>query len=164
MADSEIDKGSGSKKKSKFKALKFQQIGKYFLFVLLLIIQGLVAYTIVERNYESIYSYTNSVFPTESGKYELEQIIVNPSDTNGQRYLLVEISLELVDKEDEQLIEADISKIRNNLIEYLSSRSVAQLQGIEQKENLRFELVSIINSTIERRSVRNLYYSKYVMQ
>ncbi len=164
MADSEIEKGSGSKKRSRSKALKFQHLGKYFLFVLLLIIQSFVAYTIVERNYESIYSYTTSFFPTESGKYELEQIIVNPADTNGQRYLLVELSLELVDKEDEQLIEANISKIRNNLIEYLSSRSVSQLEGIEKKENLRLELVSIINSTIERRSVRNLYYSKYVMQ
>lgn len=155
---------SGPEKKSRFKALKFQSIGKYFLLVLVLGVQAYIAYTIVEKNYASLYNYTNSFFPETKGEYELEKIIVNPADTNGQRYLLVEISLELRDKEDEELIASSHSKIRNNLIEYLSSLSVTELQGRDRKENLRLELVRIINSTIDKRSVRNLYYSKYVMQ
>ncbi len=86
---------SGSEKKDRFKALKFQRLGKYFLLVLVLGVQAFVAYTIVGKNYESVYNYTNSFFPEERGQYELEQIIVNPDDTNGQRYLLVQLSLEL---------------------------------------------------------------------
>lgn len=164
MAESTEETQAGKGKKSRFKALKFQQAGKYFLFALLIVAQAFIAYAIVEKNYESVYTFTNSFFPEESGAYELEQIIVNPANTNGHRYLLIEISLELIDKEDEKLIEASNSKIRNNLIQYLSSLTVPELQGSDTKENLRLELVRIINNTIERRSVCNLYYSKYVMQ
>ncbi|SHG14620.1 flagellar FliL protein [Fodinibius roseus] len=164
MDKSTSETDSDSEKKGRFKALKFQRLGKYFLLVLVLGVQAFIAYTIVEKNYESVYNYANSFFPEERGQYELEQIIVNPADTNGHRYLLVELSLELRDKEDEQLIESNLSKIRNSLIEYLSSLPVTDLQGRDRKENLRLELVKIINSTIDQRSVRNLYYSKYVMQ
>lgn len=151
-------------KKKTFKALKFRRVGKYFLIVLVLAGQGTLAYTLVAKNYEQIHHYVNSFIPQESGKFQLEDIIVNPADTNGQRYLLVELSLELVNKRDVELVEEHRSKVRNDLIKYLSARSVSELQGIKGKEDLRIELVKIINKAIGKRSVRNLYYSKYVMQ
>jgi len=151
-------------KKRKSKASKFRSLGKYFLIGLVLAGQLFIAYTVVEKNYEAIYSYLQSFSPPEMGKYNLDEIIVNPANTNGRRFLLIEISLELVDKEDVKLIEENKSKIRNNLIQFLSSRSVSELQGVEEKEYLRRELMNIINEAIGRRSVHNLYYSKYVMQ
>lgn len=164
MAESTDKTASEKNQESQPKALKFQRAGKYFLFALLLAVQALIAYTIVEKNYVSVYAYANSFYPQETGIYNLEQIIINPANTNGHRYLLVELSLELADREDEKLIETRKSKIRNDLIEYLSSLNVHELQGTDTKENLRFELIGIINNAIERRSVCNLYYSKYVMQ
>ncbi|NGP87393.1 flagellar basal body-associated FliL family protein [Fodinibius halophilus] len=151
-------------KKRKAKASKFRTIGKYFLIVLLIGGQAFLSYYIISNNYEAIYSYIDGFFPPESGEYQLEQIIVNPANTNGKRYFLVKLSLELVKKEEVMLIKENKSKIRNDLIKYLSARSVSELQGIEGKEELRFELVQIINQAIGKRSVRNLYYSKYVMQ
>jgi len=146
------------------KASKFRRIGKYFLILLILVGQGLLAYEIMAKNYKTIYTYVHSFVPKEPGKFELKQIIVNPANTNGQRYLLVQISLELVNKDDKALLEENKSKIRNDLIKYLSSRTVPQLQDIGGKEDMRIKLVKIINRDIGKRSVRNLYYSKYVMQ
>ncbi|WP_138430784.1 flagellar basal body-associated FliL family protein [Fodinibius saliphilus] len=151
-------------KKRKAKASKFRTIGKYFLIVLLIGGQAFLSYYIISKNYEAIYSYIDSFFPPQTGKYQLEQIIINPANTNGKRYLLVQLSLELVKKEDINLLKEKKSKIRNDLIKYLSARSVSELQGIKGKEDLRLDLIRIINQAIGRRSVRNLYYSKYVMQ
>lgn len=164
MAKGKKKNDSVEDKKRKFKASKFRALGKYFLIGLVLVGQVFIAYTVVEENYEAIYSYIQSFSPPEMGKYNLDEIIVNPANTNGRRFLLIEISLELVDKEDVKLIEENKSKIRNNLIQFLSSRSVSELQGVEEKEYLRRELMNIINEAIGRRSVHNLYYSKYVMQ
>lgn len=155
---------SVEEKKKKSRTSKFQLLGKYFLIVLVVAGQAYLAYTVIDNNYDSIYGYLQSLNSSETGKYELEEIIVNPANTNGKRYLLVELSLELVEKEDVQLVEENKSKIRNNLIKYLSARSVPELQGIKGKEDLRIELVNIINDAMGARSVRNLYYSKYVMQ
>ena len=154
-------KSSGKKN---VKPSNFRRYGKYFLILFLVLGQVFAAYSIVNRNYEAIYSYTQNLMPEEPGKFDLKEIIVNPADTNGQRYLLVKLSLELDNKEHQALIEKNRSKIRNNLIKHLSAKSVPELQGADGKEDLRLELVKIINETIETRSVRNLYYSKYVMQ
>ncbi|PAU94616.1 hypothetical protein CK503_07425 [Aliifodinibius salipaludis] len=150
--------------KKKSKQSIFRRYGKYFLILFLVLGQVFVAYSIVTQNYDAIYDYTQSLVPVERGKAELNEIIVNPADTNGQRYLLVQLSLELDSIDDQPLIEEHRSKIRNNIIKYLSAKTVTELQGIKDKEDLRVELIQIINDAIDSRSVRNLYYSKYVMQ
>lgn len=162
MADKKQKKSVSNRKKNKLS--KFRSIGKYFLIILFAVGQMLIAYLVVAHNYDAIYGYVQNLTPQEQGKYELEDIIVNPADTNGQRYLLVQLSLELADRGDISLIEEHESKVRNNIISYLSSRSVQELQGSREKEKVRLELVKIINNAIGSRSVRNLYYSKYVMQ
>lgn len=162
MADKE--KSSVKEKKKKSRQLIFRRFGKYFLILVLVLGQGYTAYSIVNKNFDEIYGYLQQLSPQETGQFELEKIIVNPANTNGQRYLLVQLSLELVSKEDQKLIEKNRSKIRNNLINYLSAKTVSQLEGIKDKEDLRLELAKVINKTIGSRSVRNLYYSKYVMQ
>lgn len=163
MADNK-QKSSASERKRKHKLSKFQSIGKYFLIILFAVGQMFIAYLVVANNYDAIYGYVKSLTPPEQGKYELEDIIVNPADTNGQRYLLVRISLELVDEEHISLIEENESKVRNYIISYLSARSVQELQGSREKEEVRIGLIKVINNAIDSHSVRNLYYSKYVMQ
>ena len=160
-------KSSKKKKKKKsrrFRVSKFRPLGKYFLIILLLVGQAFLAYTVVSKNYEQTYSFLNSFGTDDVGMHTLEKLIVNPADTNGQRYLLVEITLELVNTDDVELIQKNKSKIRHDLIEFLSSRAVDQLGGLKEKEELRVELVKIVNNAIGVRSVRNLYYTKYVMQ
>lgn len=143
---------------------KFRPLGKYFLIILLFVGQAFLAYTVVSKNYEKTYSFIHNFGSEEVGMHTLEKLIVNPAETNGQRYLLVEITLELVNKDDIKLVQQNSSKIRHDLIEFLSSRDVDQLGGLKEKEELRVELVKIINNAIGVRSVRNLYYTKYVMQ
>lgn len=164
MAQQKKSKDSVEEKKISNKPSKFRRIGKYFLIVVLILGQAFVAYSVINKNYDAIYRFTESFMSEEPGKFELEEIIVNPANTNGQRYLLVQLSLELVNKKDQSLIEENRSKIRNNLIKHLSGKTVSELQGVDGKENLRYDLIKIINSSVDSRSVRNLYYSKYVMQ
>ena len=157
-------KKSSVKSKKKSKQSIFRRFGKYFLILVLVLGQVFAAYSLINQNYDAIYSYTKNLFPKERGQVQLEEIIVNPANTNGQRYLLVQLSLELSAKEDQTLIEEHRSKIRNNIIKYLSAKTVTELQGIKGKKDLRIELIKLINESIDSRSVRNLYYSKYVMQ
>ncbi len=152
------------KEKKKSKQSIFRQYGKYFLILFLVLGQAVVAYSVVDKNYDAIYSYAQSLIPENSGKIDMDEIIINPADTNGQRYLLVQFSVELDDMDDQELFEEHRSEVRNNIIKYLSGKTVSELQGIQDKEDLRVELIQLINSTMDSRSVRNLYYSKYVMQ
>lgn len=143
---------------------KFLSYGKYFLVVLVLAIQILLAYTIVDKNYEEIYGMLNISNTENVVEYQFEELIVNPAGTNGQRFLVVEIALELSDAEHQSLIDKHKQEIVHNMLAALSTRTINQLIQLEEREVLRNELKEIINSVIGERSVRNLYYTKYIMQ
>lgn len=161
MAEKEDKK---SKKKDGKGSSKFLSIGKYFLLFIILLGQGIVAYTIVDKIYPGLYSWYNAEEPGEVGTYQLEQLVVNPAKTNGKRYLLVEINLELNDIEHIPLIEENSPRIKQRMIDALSAKTVTQLTSVDLREGLRSELSGIINSAIGENSVRNLYFTKYVMQ
>jgi flagellar FliL protein len=168
MAEKNTDKtDKKSKKKKKSKkggASKFLPYGKYFLILLVLASQVFLAYEIVDRNYGTVYELVDSLTAPEEGSYMMEELIVNPSGTNGQRFLVVEMSLELYDVTHIELIEEKKQKIKHNMLEVLSARTVDELSKLSVREELRKELATVTNKAIGERSVRNLYYTKYIMQ
>jgi len=162
MAEKKEEKKT--KKKKKAGGSKFLPFGKYFLILLVLASQGILAYQIVDKNYGKVYEVVDNLTAPAEGNYQLEELIVNPSGSNGKRFLVVEISLELYDANHVELIEAEKQQIKHNMLEVLSSRTVAELSRLSVREQLRSELAGVTNQAIGKRSVRNLYYTKYVMQ
>ena len=53
------------------------------------------AYTLVDENYERIYVSVFGGLPDFSAEYPMEDIVVNPARSNGQRFLVIGMSLEL---------------------------------------------------------------------
>ncbi|MBO6537114.1 MAG: flagellar basal body-associated FliL family protein [Balneolaceae bacterium] len=149
--------------KSKGAPNKLVAIGKIFLLVLILAGQAYLAYVIVDSYYPSLYAKMNEEEPPEMGTYMMEQLVVNPANTNGRRYLMVEISLEM-HLEHIPLMETNNPKVKQDLIEAFSSRTVSELTTAEEREVLRQEVTDIINSSIGETSVQNLYFTKYVLQ
>jgi flagellar FliL protein len=161
MAEKKKEK---KKKSKKSRGSKFLPFGKYFLILLVLVSQAALAYQIVDKNYGDVYEVVDNLTAPEEGSYLMEELIVNPSESNGQRILVVEISLELYDGGDAELIDANRQRIKHSMLEVLSSRTVRQLTQISEREKLRSELTEVTNEAVDKRSVRNLYYTKYVMQ
>ncbi|MCG8373684.1 MAG: flagellar basal body-associated FliL family protein [Balneolales bacterium] len=148
----------GKKPKSKFLVL-----GKYFLLLFILCGQAYLAYVIVDKYYPSIYAKMNEEKPPELTTYLIEQMVVNPANTNGRRYLLVEISLEM-NVDHVPILETNNPRVKQEMIESFSSRTVSQLTQPEEREVLRQEISEIINASIGETSVHNLYFTKYVLQ
>jgi len=168
MAEKKTDtKTKGKKAPAKGKGgkapKKLVTIGKIFLLLLILAGQAYLAYVIVDKYYPSVYAKMNEEKPPELGTYMMEQLVVNPANTNGRRYLMVEISLEM-HAEHIPLMETNNPKVKQDMIEAFSSRTVSQLTTSEEREKLRQEVAEIINSSIGETSVQNLYFTKYVLQ
>jgi flagellar basal body-associated protein FliL len=152
------------KKKKKRRGFNFLSLGKYFLLFLIIAVQVLLAYAIVDRNYEKVYRTVESIMREDTGVYKFEELIVNPTGTNGQRFLVVEISIELERESHVELVETHEQQIKHEMNEALTARTIDQLSDFQEREFLRRELANIVNDVIEKRSVRNLYYTRYVMQ
>lgn len=142
----------------------FLPYGKYFLIALVLVIQVLAAYTLVDKNYEKIYEIVQSKNEPVPVAFLLDELIVNPAGSQGKRYLVVEISLELESETSIALVQQNLQKVKHNVNESLAARTVDQLVQYREREVLRMEIINVINQSIEENSVRNLFFTKYVMQ
>lgn len=143
---------------------KFLLGGKYFLLTLLVISQAIGAYVLVDEHYRDIYVFVFGSLPDYSVTYTLDEIIANPAGTNAQRFLIVEIGMELSHHDHAIMVDQNMMKIKDRFNHVLSGRTVNELIQFEERDLLRRELADEVNLAIGVRSVRNLYFTKYVMQ
>ncbi len=148
----------------KARGSNFLRIGKYFLIVFVFTIQAFLAYIITDKNYASIFNFVNSFTKEEMVVYTMDELIVNPAGSQGQRYLVVQATIELSESNHIDLVNQHSQRIKHYMNASLSSRTVDQLLDFNERERLRVELKNIVNREIGEYSVRNLYYTKYVMQ
>ncbi|MDG5766740.1 flagellar basal body-associated FliL family protein [Balneolales bacterium ANBcel1] len=143
---------------------KFLPKGKYFLLVILILGQAVGAYVLIDEHYEDIYVRIFGSLPDFTTTYMMEELIVNPSGNNAQRFLVVQIGMELAHHDHVELIDKNMMKITDRFNDVLTSRTVRDLMDFEEREKLRRDLAVEVNEAIGVRSVRNLYFTRYIIQ
>ena len=103
--------------------------------------------------------------PVEYGEFtELQGLIINPSGTEGRRYLMVNVGLETGNaKVLEELEQKDIV-VRDKILQLLSLRTVPELSDIALREEIKEQLLTEVNSVLEEDRVTRLYFTQYVLQ
>jgi flagellar FliL protein len=96
--------------------------------------------------------------------YSMEPIIVNPADSNGERYLKAKISLETHDQEVQKEIEKRLPQIKNQINIVLSSKTILQMQTNESRERLRREIQNRVNGLLVSGQIYNVYFEEFVYQ
>lgn len=159
-ADEKTEIALGPKKEGN----KFVKAGKIFLLIILMSLQAMVAYALVKNNYADIKEKLSSL--TDKGGYyfQIENVIVNPSSSDGQRYLIASIAFEFNNKGG--LAEAETLKIEilDKVNAHLNRKTAEELGDLSQRDELKSELRSEINNLFGQKMVRNLFFTKYVIQ
>lgn len=94
------------------------------------------------------------------------EIIVNlaPSDTTGDHYLKVNITMEADGEKTVGELTKRIPQIRDLVIGILSSKTKDKIEEKEGKERIRREIIRVINSHLSLGRVRNIYFQDFVIQ
>jgi len=103
-----------------------------------------------------------SAIKTEN--YKLETFIVNLTDSERNKYLKVTMELEIAGLKAKEDIEANLSKIRDVIVLFLSAKSFDEVKSIEGKIDLKTELVKRINASLKSSVVREIYFTEFVVQ
>ena len=103
--------------------------------------------------------------PLEYGEFmEMENMIVNPSGTDGKRYLMIKIGLE----SDKAKALAEVTEkevvVRDVLLRTLSAHTVDELGDLALRDELKNELRLAINEILEKGEVTRVYFTQYVLQ
>jgi len=103
----------------------------------------------------------------ESGEIKvvmLDEIVVNPAETGGRRYLVATLGLQVSAPEADKTIEKYKPLIRDALISLLSSKHMDELSRISYRDTLREQIKDAANRQLRGVSVENVVFSSYVLQ
>ncbi len=95
---------------------------------------------------------------------QLEPFLVNLDEPGTNRYLKAVIQLEVAAKETEEEVKLRAVPLRDLVITYLSSLNYSQTQGVVNKEVIRTALIKQISNLLKTGSVKNLYFTEFVIQ
>lgn len=95
--------------------------------------------------------------------HEISGMVINPADSEGRRYLAVDIGLEGDPEAIEEIEQHEVvvqDEINNVLSEYPASR----LGDISQRDSIREHLRESVNEALLEHEVDRLYFTQYVLQ
>lgn len=153
------DKQSGSKGK----------LLKFILIPVILVVQAAAAYFIVfnflavdanEKPEEKKDEHHNRV----GLFYEIKDLVINPAQSLGRRYLVAEIGLETT---NEKVIAEASTKdiwIRDGILSALNRKTAEDLLNISQRDSLKKEILILVNDKMSTGKFEKVYFTKYIMQ
>jgi len=95
---------------------------------------------------------------------EFEDIIVNPAGTEGRRYFVLTLSMEVDKSKCLDELETKTPIVRDALITLLSSKKLDYLSDVANMEDLRKEIIDESNLYLEKGKVIRVYFTGYVLQ
>lgn len=96
--------------------------------------------------------------------YALEDLVINPAFSGGERYLVLSLVFISDTKETQKEIEAKLPLIQDNLNTLLSQKGVWWYSNSENREGLREEIRVAVNELLRTGKVTRVLFTKYVIQ
>lgn len=94
----------------------------------------------------------------------LEPFIVNLAEAGGKRFIKVTMEIELSSKELEKEVKGRLPQFKDHIITVLSSKSMDEVITAEGKFKLKEEIMTRLNQNLRGGTVRNVFFTEFVVQ
>ncbi|MCP5063251.1 MAG: flagellar basal body-associated FliL family protein [Ignavibacteriae bacterium] len=95
--------------------------------------------------------------------FTIKDLIINPAGTNGQRLLLLSVGFSVRGEEKFKKLEESEVILTDVVLSTLSVKTLSELSKVESKDSLKVELQNKIKEVMPKAKVKNVYFSKYVL-
>ena len=97
--------------------------------------------------------------------YETDVFIVNPKGARPGRLLQAQVGLSVSSEEaKKEFEEARKAQINDILTGYLASQTYEYLSDITKRDTLKMEMKQLLNKSIKGKKIRDVFFSRYVVQ
>jgi len=96
--------------------------------------------------------------------YTIDNLVLNPAQTGGTRFLMASVALELGNPGLQHDIEVRDAEVRDVILRTLGSKTVGELTNIVQRDSLREELQSKLGASLPPGAIRRVYFPQFVIQ
>lgn len=98
----------------------------------------------------------------------LETFTVNLQPDPGEQYLQVELTIQVADPAEEELIKLNMPQVRNRLVLLLSSKKSSEISTVEGKKVLSNEIISELNKPFtdagKPQKISSVFFTSFVIQ
>jgi flagellar basal body-associated protein FliL len=103
--------------------------------------------------------------PRELGvMYTFENLTVNPKGTRGMRFAVFEFSLEVPSEDETQELDKYKTVLIDEYIKYFRKCSVVELSKDTMVDTLKVDLADITNKVLGHEVVKNVYFTRFVLE
>jgi|LSQX01.2.fsa_nt_gb flagellar FliL protein len=96
--------------------------------------------------------------------WALDPFIVNLMGDSAEHYLKVAMQFEVPEPAIIQELELVKPRIRDSILDLLSSKAMGELMDSPGKQRLREEIILRVNNAISRGRISKVYFSEFVIQ
>jgi flagellar FliL protein len=124
---------------------------------------GMTAETVREaKAKEQIYN--EEVFKGKPIIYSLDPFTVNLADVDDQRIVQVKVTLEMLDENGFEEVVSMGAHARDTIVTILNGKKFLDLQTIQGKLFLKDEITVALNQQLQRSFIKDVYFSRFVLQ
>ncbi|TVP45379.1 MAG: hypothetical protein EA350_09320 [Gemmatimonadales bacterium] len=96
--------------------------------------------------------------------FSLDNLVVNPAGTQGRRFLVVSLAVEVEPDSALPRVAAAEARIRDGILRALGARTVEELADPDRRSELEALVRAAVVSVADDRSVGRVYFSQFVLQ
>lgn len=96
--------------------------------------------------------------------YAIDEIIINPANTNGRKFLLTALAFDLATEENRAKLEEKDFLVKDMVISVISSKTTAFLSDVSLRDSLRSEITHKVESFMPDIKINKVYFSKWIVQ
>jgi len=96
--------------------------------------------------------------------YLVENLVLNPAESGGTRFLMASVSLDLGDPAAVEQLKQRDAHVRDALLSVLGHKTVEDLTNIAGRDSIKSELQTAVSALFPKGTVRGLYLPQFVIQ
>lgn len=133
------------------------------LLVLVLISTILVGYFIVSG--KKVADIVKMFESNEEYTILLDEFVVNLSgESDVNNYLKVQVALMYTDEKKGEIINFNVNKVRDIIIQDLRDKNAVQILNEENNLHLKEEIISDVNAGLKEEIVKDVYFTNMIIQ
>ena len=116
-----------------------------------------------EQTEEETDEESDSAHANSTHIFSIEDLIINPAGTSGQRLLLLSVGFGVPSEENLTMLQENEVVIKDMVINTIAQKTLSALSNIQLKDSLKIELADKLNETYPKAKIKNVYFSKYLI-
>lgn len=96
--------------------------------------------------------------------YQLDNMVLNLSGSNGQRLLLMTVALEVKDEATLNAVKGHDAEMRDMVLQMFGAKTADQVVDVSAREGFRNDLIAAFNKIFPAGTIKKVYFPQFVIQ